>query len=71
MTAHKPVTGTIVVDTFRRACATHGTPQSTLTDNGFVFTTRHRGGVNGFEIERRNLGITQKNGTPNHPQTQG
>ena len=71
MTAHKPVTGRIVVDTFRAACATHGTPQSTLTDNGFVFTTRHRGGPNGFETELHNLGIAQKNGSPNHPQTQG
>jgi transposase InsO family protein len=45
-TAHTPVTGTIVVATFRAACATHGTPKSTLTDNGFVFTTRYRGGAN-------------------------
>ena len=70
-TAHKPVTGTIVLTTFRAACEHHGTPQSTLTDNGMVFTTRHRHGPNAFEIELLNLGITQKNGTPNHPQTQG
>jgi transposase InsO family protein len=70
-TAHAPVTGRLVVDTFRAACAIHGTPQSTLTDNGFVFTTRHRGGPNAFEIELHELGIAQKNGTPNHPQTQG
>ncbi|MCX6432917.1 MAG: IS481 family transposase [Actinobacteria bacterium] len=70
-TAHAPVTGRIVVDTFRAACAIHGTPQSTLTDNGFVFTTRHRRGPNAFEIELHQLGIAQKNGTPNHPQTQG
>jgi hypothetical protein len=41
-----------------------------LTDNGFVFTTRHRGGANAFEIELLNRGVAQKNGTPNHPQTQ-
>lgn len=70
-TTHKPVTGRIVLDTFRAACTQHGTPQSTLTDNGFVFTTRHRGGANAFETELANLGIAQKNGTPNHPQTQG
>lgn len=70
-TAHARVTGPIVVAAFRAACATHGTPQSTLTDNGFVFTTRHRGGPNAFEIELHELGIAQKNGTPNHPQTQG
>lgn len=70
-TAHQPVTGRIVVDAFRAACDTHGTPQSTLTDNGFVFTTRHRGGPNGFEVLLAKLGVAQKNGTPNHPQTQG
>jgi transposase InsO family protein len=70
-TAHTAVTGRIVVDTFRAACAVHDTPQSTLTDNGFVFTTRHRGGPNAFEVELHELGIAQKNGTPNHPQTQG
>ena len=70
-TAHRRVTGRIVVEAFRNACARHGTPQSTLTDNGFVFTTRHRGGPNGFEVLLAKLGVTQKNGTPNHPQTQG
>ncbi len=69
--AHQPVTGRTVLTTFRAACATHGTPQSTLTDNGLVFTTRHRHGPNAFEIELLNLGIAQKNGRPNHPQTQG
>jgi transposase InsO family protein len=70
-TAHQPVTGQTVLRTFRAACTRHGVPQSTLTDNGMVFTTRHRGGANAFEIELLNLGIEQKNGTPNHPQTQG
>jgi transposase InsO family protein len=70
-TAHQPVTGHSVWATFRTACTQHGIPQSTLTDNGMVFTTRHRGGANAFEIELLNLGIAQKNGTPNHPQTQG
>jgi transposase InsO family protein len=39
-----------------------------------VFTTRYsggRGGRNGLEHELRRLGVTQKNGKPNHPQTQG
>jgi transposase InsO family protein len=70
-TAHQPVTGRTVVTTFRDACTRHGTPQSTLTDNGLVFTTRHLHGPNGFEIELLKLGIEQKNGRPNHPQTQG
>ena len=70
-TAHAPVTGRIVVDTFRAACTNHGAPQSTLTDNGFVFTTRFRNAPNAFEVELSALGVAQKNGTPNHPQTQG
>jgi transposase InsO family protein len=39
-----------------------------------VLTTRlsgGKGGRNGLEHELRRLGITQKNGKPNHPQTQG
>ena len=74
VTAHIRVTGPIVVETFRAAVAGHGAPASTLTDNGMVFTTRFsggRGGRNGLETELRRLGITQKNGRPNHPQTQG
>jgi transposase InsO family protein len=74
VTAWSRVTGPIVVTEFRAAVAEHGIPASTLTDNGMVFTTRlsgGRGGRNGLEHELRRLGITQKNGKPNHPQTQG
>jgi transposase InsO family protein len=74
LTAHHRVTGPIVVAAFRAAVAEHGAPASTLTDNGMVYTTRYsggRGGRNAFEHELRRLGITQKNGRPNHPQTQG
>ena len=63
-----------MVAAFRAAVAAHGAPASTLTDNGMVFTTRFsggRGGRNGLETELRRLGIRQKNGRPNHPQTQG
>ena len=45
--------------------------QSTLTDNGSVYTSRFTGSRNGFEYLLANLGITQKNGHPGHPQTQG
>jgi len=70
-TAHRVVSGTTVVTEFRHACAEHGKPASTLTDNGMVFTTRHVGGPNGFELELASIGVEQKNGHPNHPQTQG
>jgi transposase InsO family protein len=74
VTAHQRITGPIVLTAFQAAIAAHGAPASTLTDNGMVFTTRlsgGRGGRNGLEHELRRLGIRQKNGKPNHPQTQG
>jgi transposase InsO family protein len=74
LTAHRRVTGPAVLLAFRGACDQHGVPASTLTDNGMVFTTRlsgGRGGRNAMEHELRRLGVKQKNGKPNHPQTQG
>jgi transposase InsO family protein len=74
VTAWHRVTGPIVLAAFRSAITAHGPPASTLTDNGMVFTTRlsgGKGGRNGFETELRRLGAKQKNGKPNHPQTQG
>jgi transposase InsO family protein len=76
LTAHHRVTTPIVVEQFHKAITTHGIPASTLTDNGMVFTTRlsgqgRAGGRNKFETELRRLNITQKNGKPNHPTTQG
>ena len=74
VTAHHRVTGSIVVDTFTRACDTHGIPASTLTDNGMVFTTRlsgGKGGRNGLETLLDSLGVRQKNSRPNHPTTCG
>ena len=71
VTAHRVVTAPIVLATFRTAIEHHGTPAATLTDNGMVFTTRFRHGPNSFERELVVRGIEQKNGKPNHPQTQG
>lgn len=70
-TAHHPVTGPAVLATFRDNTDLYGPPASTLTDNGLVYTARFRKGRNAFETELRTLGIQQKNGHPNHPQTQG
>jgi len=72
--AHPRVTGPIVVEAFLDTAQHHGLPASTLTDNGMVYTTRlagGRGGRNAFETLLAGLGITQKNGHPGHPQTQG
>lgn len=78
VTAHPRVTGSVVVDKFRKTVALHGVPASTLTDNGMVFTTRFSGGSlrgtpgrNGLEHELRRLGVVQKNSRPNHPTTCG
>jgi transposase InsO family protein len=75
VTAHRPVTGPAVVNTFRTATARHGIPHSTLTDNGLVFTTRFsnsgRTSRNGLENELVKLRVRQKNSQPNHPTTCG
>lgn len=71
LTAHYAVTGPDVLASFRAAIDAHGIPAATLTDNGLVFTTRFVHGPNSFEHELATLGITQKNGRPSHPQTQG
>jgi transposase InsO family protein len=74
VTAHKPVTGTIVLDTFTETAGKYGLPASVLTDNGLVYTVRFagfRGGRNHLETALANLGITQKHSRPNHPTTCG
>ena len=75
ITAHRPVSGPAVVATFRQAIIRHGTPFSTLTDNGLVFTTRfaHGGRTsrNALENELVKLRVRQKNSKPNHPTTCG
>ena len=74
LSAHPRVSGPAVLAAFREAVATHGTPASTLTDNGMVFTTRlagGRGGRNALEHELARLHVVQINSTPNHPTTCG
>lgn len=76
--AHPRITGPIVIDTFTTTMDTYGPPASTLTDNTMVYTTRlargntgQRNQPNGFEQLLADLSITQKNGKPAHPTTQG
>ncbi|WP_412475722.1 IS481 family transposase [Gordonia sp. LUNF6] len=67
-------TGTDVVTVMNALINQYGAPSSTLTDNGMVFTTRltaRNAGRNGFEKLLEAHHITQKNGSPGHPQTQG
>jgi transposase InsO family protein len=70
-TAHAPVTGDDVVTVFLGLVEEYGSPASTLTDNGRVYTARFGGGRNAFEYLLPLLGVRQKNGSPGHPQTQG
>ncbi|WP_308471305.1 IS481 family transposase [Pseudoclavibacter sp. RFBA6] len=74
--AHQRITIPLVLSSFRAAAREHGYPASTLTDNGMVYTVRlaapeNEGGRNSFENELHRRHITQKNGHPHHPQTQG
>jgi transposase InsO family protein len=70
-TVHQPVSGDDVVAVFLDLVERYGAPQSTLTDNGSVYTSRFTGGRNAFEYLLPLLGVHQKNGSPGHPQTQG
>jgi len=67
-------TGPMVVTVMTELITRYGPPHSTLTDNGLVFTTRlarFKGARGGFEKLLAAHDITQKNGRPGHPQTQG
>lgn len=74
VSAHRRITGQIVLDTFNQTAAEQGFPASVLTDNGLVYTTRFAGGQGGrnrLETHLAELGITQKHTRPNHPTTTG
>ena len=74
VTAHRHVTGPMVVATFLDAAAQHGFPASVLTDNALVYTTRFagfRGGRNHLETTLATHGIIHKHSRPNHPTTCG
>lgn len=77
LSCHHRATGATVTSTFLQAAALHGFPAATLTDNGNIFTTRFAGGTrtrtggNAFETLLALHGITQKNGRPYKPTTQG
>lgn len=74
LVAYPRVYGPTVVRAISTITAEYGLPQSTLTDNGLIFTARlagAKGGKNGFEKFLENNSIKQKNGRVAHPQTQG
>src|SRR5690554_6781631 len=69
--AYSRVGGGEVTGTFNACVSEFGAPASTLTDNVVVYTCRFVKGAAPFEVLLARLGITQKNGSPSHPQTQG
>lgn len=78
VSAHPHITCQTVVQTFTQTAKIHDLPASTLTDNAMVYTTRLARGnntrnnqPNAFEQLLDELNITQKNGAPAHPTTQG
>src|SRR5271154_4712931 len=70
-TAYRHVAGPDVVASFTDTAAHYGLPASTLTDNGSGYNSRINHRHHDFERLLAGLGITQKNGHPGHPQTQG
>ncbi|SMY13112.1 DDE-type integrase/transposase/recombinase [Brevibacterium jeotgali] len=71
ISAVESATVNTVVSTLTRTARTHGWPAATLTDNGAIYTSRYRGGINRFEKLLRAHHVEQRNGAGNHPQTQG
>src|SRR6266511_3514741 len=62
---------TDVAEAFITAAQRHGTPAAVLTDNGCVYTAKHRGGKVILETLLADLGVTYKHARPYHPQTCG
>lgn len=56
---------------FQTARQRWGTPASVLTDNGCIYTAKHRGGKVVMETELERLGVAYKHSSPYHPQTCG
>lgn len=70
-TAHRPVTGRDVVDTFLTTIDAYGPPASTLTDNGRVYTARHGGGRNPVRIRPRRAEHPAEERRPEPPSDPG
>lgn len=58
-------------ETFLAACNQWGTPASLLTDNGCIYTAKHRNGRVMLETLLEAQGVIYKHSRPYHPQTCG
>jgi transposase InsO family protein len=66
-----PATGPLVWSVMTTAISEYGIPAASLTDNGAIYTARHRGGEADFEKNLHALGTITLNSRPFHPQTCG
>ena len=62
---------TDVAEVFAQAVARHGVPTAVLSDNGCIYTAKHRNGKVVMETLLESLGVTYKHSRPYHPQTCG
>jgi transposase InsO family protein len=62
---------TDVAEIFAAAVDSHGVPAAVLTDNGCIYTAKHRNGKVVMETLLESLGVTYKHSSPYHPQTCG
>jgi transposase InsO family protein len=60
-----------VAEVLLGAIERHGTPAAVLTDNGCIYTAKHRGGRVVTETLLESLGVAYKHSRPYHPQTCG
>jgi transposase InsO family protein len=60
-----------VAEAFVGAISRYGVPAALLTDNGCIYTAKHRNGKVVLETLLESLGVTSKHSRPYHPQTCG
>ena len=66
---HASQSAALVLEVFRAAAASYGTPEEVLTDNGSQYVTWRGKGAFTRELEKR--GVRQVVASPRHPQTLG
>jgi hypothetical protein len=66
---HASQSSALVLEAFRAALSSHGTPEEVLTDNGSQYVTWR--GKSAFSKELEKRGVRQVVASPRHPQTLG
>lgn len=68
---HSVTRATDVAEAFAQAMERYGVPAQVLTDNGCIYTAKHRNGKVVMETLLEALGVAYKHSRPYHPQTCG